>query len=90
MSKRENRVILMFYPEDDFKANWDLLLTLLLVITCILTPYTIAFVGTSTLGQTIFNTTIDIFFLIDIIFNFNSAFTDEDFIVIDDRKVISI
>ncbi len=28
--------------------------------------------------------------MIDIIFNFNTAFTDDDFIVIDDRKTISI
>jgi potassium voltage-gated channel Eag-related subfamily H protein 8 len=28
--------------------------------------------------------------LIDIIFNFNTAYTDEDFTVIDDRKLISI
>jgi hypothetical protein len=28
--------------------------------------------------------------LIDIIFNFNTAFTDEDFTVIDDRKIIGI
>jgi hypothetical protein len=49
MNKRENRVILMFYPEDEMKENWDLLLTLLLIITCILTPYIIAFTGESTL-----------------------------------------
>jgi hypothetical protein len=49
MSKRENRVFFMFYPEDEIKANWDLLLTLLLIVTCILTPYIIAFVGESTI-----------------------------------------
>lgn len=90
MSKRENRVFLMFYPEDEMKANWDLLLTLLLIVTCIATPFIISFYAQTSLKQKIFNWIIDIFFLIDIIFNFNTAFTNDDFIVIDDRKIISI
>jgi hypothetical protein len=91
MNKRENRVSLMFYPEDENKANWDLLLTLLLIITCIMTPYRIAFEGESVpKGQMIFNNIIDLFFLFDIIFSFMTAYTDEDFITIDDRKTITI
>jgi hypothetical protein len=80
----------MFYPEDEMKANWDLLLTLLLIITCIMTPHRIAFDSDPTKGQKVFNNIIDIFFLLDIIFCFFTAYTDDDFITIDDRKIIAI
>ena len=90
MIEREHRVAYMFYPEDHFKANWDLLLTVLLVITCVMTPYRIAFEGDNTDGQHWFNNAIDLFFFIDILFSFNTALTDEDFQVIEDRKTIAL
>jgi hypothetical protein len=89
MKKRNNRVPFMFYPEDEMKANWDLLLTLLLIFTCILTPYRIAFEGNNPRRSKIVNNIIDLFFLIDIIFNFATAYQDEDFRVIDDRGTIA-
>ena len=79
----------MFYPEDSFKANWDLWLTLLLIITCVLTPYRIAFEGESTTGRRIIDNAIDIFFLIDILFSINTALTDEDFQMSEDRSTIA-
>ena len=78
----------MFYPEDKIKADWDLYITLILIFTCMSTPYLISFETEST-GWTVLNYIIDSCFLLDIIFNFNSAFQDDEFRIIEDRKVIA-
>jgi|LauGreDrversion4_2_1035121.scaffolds.fasta_scaffold61255_2 hypothetical protein len=39
------------------------------------------------LGSTIFDSLINLFFLVDMVIQFNSAFYDPDFNIIDDRKV---
>ena len=39
MNKKKN----LLYPEDTFKVNWDLFITLILLISCITTPFRIAF-----------------------------------------------
>jgi len=77
----------MFYPEDQRKTNWDLFITIILIFTCLSTPYLISFEGDS-LGWQILNYAIDSCFLIDVFFSFNTAFYDDDFIIIEDRKRI--
>ena len=81
----------MFYPEDEFKNNWDLFVTLILIFTCLVTPFNVAFdeVNERNIGWEIANNIVDFCFFVDIIFNFNSAFNDDDFKIIDDRKVIA-
>jgi hypothetical protein len=71
------------------KANWDLWLTVLLIFTCILTPYRIAFEGKNPLRSKIVNNVTDAFFLLDMIFSFTTAYTDEDFRVVDNRGTIA-
>lgn len=77
------------YPENSVKASWDNLITILLIFTCVITPYRIAFESVDTLGWSITNYTIDFLFLIDIFLNFNTAFYDDDFGIIEDRWTIS-
>lgn len=73
------------------KANWDLWLTLLLIITCVITPYRIAFEakGHVELRANIVSVAIDIFFLTDMVFSFFTAYTDDDFKIVDDRSTIA-
>ena len=78
----------MFYPEDDKKTNWDLFITIILIFTCISTPYLISFEGDSAFWR-LLNIIIDSFFIIDIVFSFNTAYYDEDFVCIDSRKIIA-
>ena len=66
----------MFYPEDEGKQNWDLYITLILVFTCLSTPYLISFEGVDSIGWKVTNYFIDACFLFDIFFNFNSAYYD--------------
>ena len=76
----------MIYPEDEWKANWDLFITVILIYTCVITPHNIAFRDESTMGQRISMYIIDGLFLVDILIVFNSVVLDEDFKTIDNRK----
>ena len=62
----------------------------MIIITCIYTPYTVAFINTFVLGFTIADQIQNVIFFIDIIINFFSAYYDEDFVIIDDFKVRAI
>ena len=59
MRKRKERKKCMFYPEDTFKTNWDLYVTIILIFTCISTPYLISF-ETDTTGWKVINYFIDV------------------------------
>ena len=90
MMVRERKRPYMLYPEDNLKINWDLFITLILLVSCILTPLRIAFgEEDEPIGWVIANYTMDFLFLIDIIVIFNSVYYDEDFNVIDDRAILA-
>ena len=87
--RRDNRKPYMLYPEDDFKNNWDLFITVILLLTCVVTPIRIAFYESDDVLWTAINYTIDFCFLVDMIVSFNSASYDEDFKILDNRARIS-
>lgn len=96
MRHRSNKKALLFYPEDQNKNYWDLSITLVLLISCMITPWRIAF-GDLDSGNkkepiewTIINWVIDSLFIIDICVIFNSAFHDDDFNIVEDRKKIAM
>ena len=57
------------------------------MLTCGFTPYYLAFPEKYTTPLMIFDSSMNILFLADIIINFLSAFHDSDYEVIDDFKV---
>ena len=80
----------LVYPENDFKIVWDYVITAMLIFTCIVTPYRIAFEeNEDTLGWLITNYGIDFLFLLDIFLNFNCAYYDDDLAIIEDRCTIA-
>lgn len=89
MRVRDDRKPWMIYPEDEWKANWDLFITVVLIYTCIITPHNIAFRDENTKGMTIAMYVIDSLFLVDILVVFNSVVLDEDFKTIDNRKKLA-
>jgi len=89
MRHRDKRKSFMFYPEDQAKANWDLFITVVLIFTCLSTPYRIAFIDKDNTTWIVLNYSIDLLFLVDIIFIFCTAYNDDDFTIIDDRKQIA-
>ena len=59
----------------------------LLLITCILTPLYLAFPDIYTYELMIFDNSMNLAFLVDILVTFNSAYVNHDYYLIDDRKV---
>jgi hypothetical protein len=43
MKERADKKDWVLYPEDTSKTYWDIFITLILLITCLLTPWRIAF-----------------------------------------------
>ena len=78
----------LIYPEDKYKSNWDLLMAVLLIFTCMVTPYRIAFSEDDALWITI-NYTVDFLFFCDIIVIFFTAFYDEEFVIHENRWTIA-
>jgi len=64
-------------------------LTIILVFTCLVTPYRIAFSEEDDEVWTILNISIDIMFLIDMILSFISAYYTEEYELIEDRRIIA-
>jgi len=82
---RKNYII---YPEDDWKGKWDLYITVILIFTCLATPYLISF-DAETQVWICANYTIDLCFFVDIVLNFAQAYYDDDFNIVDDWKKIA-
>ena len=61
----------------------------MLIFSCLSIPYRVAFVETSTGTWDYINIAVDVCFLIDIIIIFNTAYYDENYQLIDDRKLIA-
>lgn len=80
----------LLYPDNKYKTSWELFITFILLLTCFITPLSIAFGGDQESPQHIFlNEIIDLFFLMDIFVNFNSAVYNEYMEIIDDRKQLA-
>ena len=79
----------LFYPDDKYKEFWDLFMTVILLITCVITPYNIAFVQKENVTSRIISGIIDALFGIDMLVIFNSVYFDEQLGLIVDRKNIA-
>ena len=77
-AEKNKRRWFMFYPEDNCLANWNIVMTIILLVTCLVTPWKIAFSAEADFAWEVINTIIDIFFGIDMLVIFNSAFYDDD------------
>jgi hypothetical protein len=60
------------------------------LFTCVVTPYRIAFFDTDEIEWIVVDSVVDFFFAIDIILNFFMAFYDNEYVLIDDRKLIAL
>ena len=82
----------LIYPNDKAKELfWDTVISIILLITCFITPINLAFQEETEMVEwyMMFNYVIDILFFMDILVNFNSAYQNEMYEMIDDRKVIA-
>lgn len=72
-----------------YKEYWDSFMTVVLLVTCLLTPYQIAFVAKSSSTEIILNKITDILFGLDIAVIFNSEFYDHEMNLVTDRFTIA-
>ena len=79
---------MLISPQNVYKLHWDILITIVLLYSCVSTPVQIALYENLTGSAQVVNWIIDILFLIDIFIMFNSSILDENFEVIDDRCTI--
>ena len=79
----------LIYPDEKNKEAWDLFMTVILLITCVLTPYTIAFVPNEDITSRIVSGVIDVLFAIDMLVIFNSVYFDENMGLVTNRKQIA-
>lgn len=77
------------YPEASFKIFWDLFLGGVLIFSCTTTPYRIALVEVDSIEWVVANVVVDVLFLMDILLIFNTAYYDEDFVLVDSHKQIA-
>lgn len=69
----------MIYPEDTWMEQWELVVTLVLIFTCAVTPFRLAFTDKDNTEWEIINGVVDLIFFVDMILIFNKAYYDEDF-----------
>ena len=79
----------IFYPDDKNRDSYDLFMCIVLLISCLLSPYNIAFVPDLDGAARIVGGVIDILFAIEMCVIFNTAIYDENMKFIDDRKKIA-
>jgi hypothetical protein len=76
-------------PEDKFKASWDMIILLFVIITCIYAPLSLAFNNSSQATRyIILDWVINIFFIADIIINCMTAYYDDEFNIVKNHKLI--
>lgn len=91
MYERKNKKMLLLYPEDPIKKYWDFYITIILLISCVITPLRIAQAddGGEPLEWEIINAFIDSCFGIDIVVVFCSAFYNSEYVIVEDRCQIA-
>ena len=81
---------MIIMPENTFKVFWDLLVTLLILFVCVTAPWRLAFTDEDDLAWMIVGGIVDSFFLVDLVISFFTAYHDEEYNFIDDRKVTRV
>ena len=77
--RKKSQERFMIFPDDPIKDNWDLIVAVLLIGTCLVLPFRIALIENDNLTWKFIINIVDVFFLMDIFVIFNTAYYDEDF-----------
>ena len=76
-------------PSNRYKRWWDIYVMIILILVCILTPLNLAFDEEQKTADLAFETFIDLTFMVDIVLVFNSAYYDNKFKIVCDKKQIA-
>ena len=77
----------MIPEESQFRARWDFLIALLVVVTGLVIPFQVAFVREVGLGGSFLIYALDLIFLLDIRFNFRTSFREHGLAVKDPGRI---
>ena len=67
---------------------WDLLISLLIIVSAVITPYRMAYVDGNSLSWMLMELIVDGFFFIDMVLTFFSAYFDKLDVLVDSRQKI--
>ena len=82
--------MLIIMPDTPFLNVWNAAMSLLLLFTCVQTPLVIAFDSfQNSSAWQVTGFVIDIFFTIDMLITFNTAYMSDDYNIIKSRKMIA-
>jgi len=79
----------LIFPDDNFKQNWEIVLAIMILYSCLWVPYDMAFIDGEPVSTLILDGLSDFVFFIDILVNFNSAFYDSQDVLIFKRSKIA-
>ena len=74
-------------PEHPFKSVWEACNTFFILFICVTAPWQLAFTDEEDLLWLLIGVVVDLFFTADLVLNFFMAYHDEEFNLIDKRKV---
>ncbi|TMW66208.1 hypothetical protein Poli38472_003973 [Pythium oligandrum] len=80
----------LFHPQQGFILTWQLIVGFAILYSIILVPYRLGFSSDAAGVWYLVELVIDGFFFADIIFNFRTAFFDEERLLVYDAKVITL
>ena len=75
-------------PRSSFRNTWDICMVFLVLYNSISIPYTAGFNLEASVGQTVFDYMVDVFFAVDIVLNFYTAFYNDYGRLVADRSSI--
>jgi voltage-gated potassium channel len=70
-----------------FRSRWDLLILVLIFVSCFLIPFQVGFVHEVRLTGSLLVYLIDLFFLADIVFNFRTTYRHQGVEVVDPERI---
>ncbi|CAD8125702.1 unnamed protein product [Paramecium sonneborni] len=79
----------LFLPDSQFKKYWQYVLMILLMYTAFITPIRLAFIEEFNMIWFTLELIVDILFLLDILITFNTAYFNEEGVLIADRQQIA-
>ena len=81
----------ILYPDDKSAYFWEIIISLVLLISCFTTPISLAFPKLEDYneGYSLLQNILDLIFMVEIFINFRYAFEDETYQIHDDSKDIA-
>ena len=80
----------ILHPQETIRVQWDIILTIAIIYSTIAVPYRIGFESMATGSMKVFENCLDIFFFLDILVNFQTAYFDNDRRLVYNRRKISL